>query len=313
MVKSQLKVVVLMGGIGPEREVSIQSGRSVANALAQAGAEVAGSDISPDDTAILDDASADVFFIALHGEFGEDGQLQKILQDRGLAYTGSGPEASALAMDKLASKQRFAEAGVPIPAAVKFDGQTNIAKLGNKLGQFPGRYVVKPVRGGSSVGITILEDPASAIQAAKHCLVRFGDCMIEQYVKGALVTVGILRGEALPIIEVRSKNQFYDYHAKYIDDSTEYLFDTIADASVIKRIEGAAVACFNCLGCRDFARVDFILGQDEIPYVLEVNTIPGFTSHSLLPKAAAKARISMSDLCMKISEAALENAQMEKR
>lgn len=301
-----------MGGVGTEREISIQSGTCVAKALAKAAVDAEAFDISPDDMAILDDASVDVFFIALHGEFGEDGRLQKILEDRRLVYTGSGPEASVLAMDKLASKERFARAGVAVPAAVEFDGQNDMTKLKSKLQRFGGGYVVKPIRQGSTVGVTITEDSSEAIKAAKRCLGEFGDCMIEEYIDGREITVSVLCGRALPIIEVRTKTGFYDYHAKYLDETTEYLFDTIDEKRLVERIEGAAMACFNCLGCRDFARVDFILDRNNVAYALEVNTIPGFMSHSLLPKAAAKAGISMSDLCVRIIEAAMENAKVRK-
>jgi len=300
-----------MGGVGTERKISLQSGRCVVKALAETPVDVVACDISPDDLTILDDSSVDVFFIALHGEFGEDGRLQQILEDRALVYTGSGPQASALAMDKLASKKFFAEMCVATPLAVQFDGRIDIAKLESRLQRFRDRYVVKPVRAGSSVGITIVENSTDAIKAANLCLNQFGNCMIEEFIAGAEITVGILVDKALLIIEVRSKTGFYDYHAKYVDEATEYIFDTIDDSSLVKEIENAALACFNCLGCRDFARVDFILGTDGLVYALEVNTIPGFTSHSLLPKAAAKTGISMSDLCMRILNAALQNVRVE--
>jgi len=317
--ENKLKVAVLMGGIGEERDISIQSGQCVAQALKEAGLNVVPADIQPDNMSILEDSDIDVFFISLHGRFGEDGRLQQILEDKGLVYTGSGPAASRLAFDKMASKKAFAEAGIATPAALHFDHDTNIQELEEQLrqlvrhtsGGIAGKYVIKPIKQGSTIGVSIADDPNSAIVDAKKCLTEFSDCMIEEYITGRELTVGILENQALPIIEVRSKNGFYDYHAKYIDEGTEYLFDTINDSALIEKINQSAFVCFNALGCRHFGRVDFILGSDTKPYVLEVNTIPGFTTHSLLPKAAAKTGLSMSDLCVKIIEAALANNNPE--
>ncbi len=303
---SKLKVAVLTGGIGEERDISIQSGNYVTQALKEAGLNVVAADIQPDNMDILEDNSIDVFFVALHGKFGEDGQLQQILEDKSLTYTGSGPMASKLAFDKLAGKQRFANAGVTTPKVIKFDTQTDTKELEKQLLQLSERYVVKPVRQGSTVGVTIVDNPESALAAARQCLSNFGDCMIEEFIRGREITVGILENQVLPIIEIETKTGFYDYQAKYIDEQTEYLFDTIEDPSVVAKIKAAALNCFNALGLRHFARVDFRLSNDGIAYALEVNAIPGLTAHSLLPKAAAKAGLSMSDLCIKIIEAALE-------
>jgi D-alanine-D-alanine ligase len=301
---SKIKVAVLAGGIGAEREISLQSGRCVSEALEKAGLDVVTADIQPDNLDILEDSSIDVFFPALHGKFGEDGQLQQILEDKSLPYTGSDPTASKLAFDKIASKKLFVEAGVSIPAAVDFNPETDIRQLEEQLQHFADKYVVKPIRQGSSVGISIVSAPHEAIAAARETFSEFGDCMIEEFVPGREVTVSILCGQALPIIEIRTQTSFYDYHAKYVDEQTEFLFDTITDPVVVTNISQAAFDCFDSLGCRHFARVDFILSDQAIPYALEVNTIPGFTTHSLLPKAAAKAGFSMSDLCAKIVEAA---------
>lgn len=296
-----------MGGIGEERGISFQSGNCVAEALKEAGLNVVTADIRPDNMDILQDGDIDVFFLALHGKFGEDGQLQQILEDKSLLYTGSGPKASRLAFDKMASKKAFVEAGAATPAAIEFNRDTDIRQVEKQLQQFADTYVIKPIRQGSSVGISIVTDRREAIAAARKVLSEFGDCMIEKFVPGREITVGILCGRTLPIIEVRSKTGFYDYQAKYIDEQTEFLFDTIDDSALTEEINQAALDCFDALGCRHFARADFILDDEEIAYALEVNTIPGFTTHSLLPKAAAKAGLSMSELCIRIIEAALEN------
>ncbi len=307
--EEQIRVAVLRGGVGRERQVSLESGRCVAEAMQQAGLDVVTSDIRPDDMQVLDRRDIDVFFLALHGEFGEDGQLQRIFEDRGLVYTGSGPEASRLAFDKMASKRLFARAGVDVPGVVEFTREMKPAELEQQLKGFGERFVVKPIRQGSSVGVSIVESRKEAVAAAQQVLGEFGDCMVESFIQGRELTVGVLGRQVLPIIEIRSKTGFYDYQAKYVDDRTQYLFDTIEDRTVQARIQSAALACFDALGCRDFARVDFILTGDGTPYALEVNTIPGFTSHSLLPKAAARVGLSMGELCVRIVRTALAQRQ----
>ena len=300
----ELKVAVLFGGIGAERQVSIQSGRCVAEALEQAGFCVVSADVRPDELDVLQDGSIDVFFPALHGQFGEDGQLQQILEDNSLVYTGSGPAASRLAFDKLASKKLFERAGVATPRVIELSADSDVRRIDKQLRRLGKKYVVKPVRQGSSVGVSIVSSADEALATAQRTLAEYGDCMIEQFVPGREFTVGILCDLALPIIEIRTQNSFYNYQAKYIDEGTQFLFDSIDDPAVAARISRAAMDCFNALGCRHFARIDFILSEDAVPYALEVNTIPGFTSHSLLPKAAAKTGLSMRELCAKIVEAA---------
>lgn len=297
-----------MGGIGSEREVSIQSGTCVAEGLASAGFDVVTADIAPERLEILDDDSVDIFFPALHGEFGEDGQLQRILEDRSLAYVGSGPDASDTAFDKMAAKEAFVNAGVLTPAALRFEGNADADMVAERLGSVGERYVVKPIRQGSSVGVSIVSGSAEAVEAARKTCSQFGDCMIEQFIAGRELTVGVVCDEALPIIEIRPETGFYDYHAKYVDEQTGFLFDTIADEVLVSQLHRSAVNCLRVLGCRHFSRVDFILGEDNRAYALEVNTIPGFTSHSLLPKAAAKAGYSMAELCRKIVDTAMFSA-----
>ena len=302
--RNKLKVAVLAGGIGAERQISLQSGKSVAEALKQAGFEVVTADIRPDNLEILDDDSIDVFFPALHGIFGEDGRLQQILEDRSLLYAGCGPAASKAAFGKIASKKLFEQAGVATPTAIEIGPETDISLLEEQLRDFANKYVIKPIRQGSSVGVSIVSTPHEAAVTARETFSEYGDCMIEEFVPGTELTVGILHGRPLPIIEVRTQGGFYDFHAKYLDEKTEYLFDTITDTAMAANVSRAAVECFGALGCRHFARIDFILSGEKIAYALEANTIPGFTSHSLLPKAAAKAGLSMSDLCTEIVEAA---------
>jgi D-alanine-D-alanine ligase len=301
-----------MGGTSREREVSIESGKCVADALKRAGADVVLADVSPDKLDILDDRTINVFFIALHGTFGEDGQLQEILEAKNLIYTGSPPKASRLAFDKWLSKDLFGAVGVPTPESILFDPSLPDAEYESRAARIGEKFVVKPLREGSTFGITIAENPKQAVAAARKCAAEFGECMIEKYIKGKELTVSVLANLALPILEIRSKTGFYDYHAKYVDDQTQYLFDTINNHATVSRIQQYAVDCFNALGCRGAARVDFILGDspegrltaDGTPYVLEINTSPGMTAHSLLPKAAAKIGIPMDQLCLMLVEMA---------
>jgi len=301
-----LKIAVLAGGIGSERQVSIDSGKNIAKAISQAGLKVITSDITPDDLSILDDNSIDVFFSALHGEFGEDGQLQQILEDRNLLYVGSGPEASRLAFDKIAAKKVFRNNSISVPWELSLAEGSDEGSVMSALEKNGQKFVIKPIKQGSSVGVEIVNGCGSALHAGKKCLSEFGDCMIEEFIEGADVTVGILNGRELPVIEIRSKREFYDYQAKYLDEATGYLFDTIDDKEVIAKINRSAIRCFELLGCRHLARIDMVLADNNTPYVLEVNTLPGFTEHSLLPMAANKAGLSSSQLCIEIIEAALQ-------
>lgn len=301
---TNLKVAVLAGGIGSEREVSLQSGQNIHNALLEGGVDAVLSDITPENLRILEDASIDVFFLALHGQFGEDGRLQKILEDKNLCFTGAGSEASRKAFDKLLSKQVFFHAHLPIAKhlIVQFDDTPEY--LEKQLKKLASKFVIKPLKQGSSVGIEIVNDALTAASKALKCFQHYGDCMVEEFIAGREITVGIVNGTALPIIEIRSKTGFYDYHAKYVDHATEYLFDTISDDGLVADIQQMALTCFQELGCRHLSRVDFILTEDGIPYILEINTLPGFTSHSLLPMAARKAGIPTPDLCRRIVDAA---------
>ncbi|HVM62137.1 MAG TPA: D-alanine--D-alanine ligase [Verrucomicrobiae bacterium] len=296
----QLKIAVLMGGPSAEREVSLRSGTAVANALAAGGARVVPMDIR--DATFTIPADVDVAFLALHGTFGEDGSLQRILDDRGIVYTGSGPEASARAFDKIAAKQAFVAAGVPTPAYEVFEvGQlprSRVARLG-----FP--LVVKPSRQGSSVGISIVEQ-GDGLDAACELAGRYDPRLLaEQFVSGRELTIGILDGRALPVVEIRPKKGFYNYQAKYTKGATEYLAPASLDRNIESQAKAMALRAHDCLGCRDYSRVDLMLSAVGELFVLEVNTIPGFTETSLLPKAARAAGIEFPELCARLVQLAL--------
>ncbi|MBN1124993.1 MAG: D-alanine--D-alanine ligase [Sedimentisphaerales bacterium] len=302
-----LQIAVLAGGIGSEREVSLKSGANIASALRTAGFTVIESDITPDNLTILEDPKINVFFLALHGEFGEDGQLQQILEQRNLTFTGSGSQASRLAFDKIAAKAAFRQCGADVAEDIYLDHVKEISVLVSRLKNLGDKFVIKPPCQGSSVGVEIITGPTEAAIAIHRCIEQFGDCMVERFIAGREITVGILDGKALPIIEIVSKTAFYDYHAKYVDDATEYRFDTITDTGLVQKIQQTAERCFMALDCRHLGRVDLILSEDGTAYVLEINTLPGFTNHSLLPMAARKIGLNGPALCTKIVKAALRD------
>ncbi|MCK5001156.1 MAG: D-alanine--D-alanine ligase [Anaerohalosphaera sp.] len=303
----KLKIAVLLGGIGSERDISLQSGATIAAALRKAGVDVVEFDIAPDRLSILDDETIDVFFPALHGQFGEDGQLQAILEQRNLCYTGSDSAASITAFDKVKCKSAVAAAGVPIPLHITVSNEDTVTSIAHRIAALGYKFVTKPISQGSSVGVNILSDIFKASETAIATFNEYGSCMVEQYIAGKEITVGILDSEPLPIIEIRPKTGFYDFQAKYLDDTTEYLFDTIDDSDLVKNLSNLGVKSFNASNCRHWGRVDFLLTEDKKPYFLEINTLPGFTSHSLVPMAGKKAGYSASDVCMKIVNAALKD------
>jgi D-alanine-D-alanine ligase len=296
-----LDITILAGGPGAEREISLESGRGVYAALKRLGHRAEMLDVCPGDVSALD-RPADFIFIALHGEFGEDGTLQAELDRRGLRYSGSGAAASRLAMNKAAAKRRFQDAGVRTPPFEVVDHRT-IAGL---AARFSVPAVVKPVSSGSSVDIIIARSAEQLEHAASDVARRYGQALIEQYIEGRELTTGILDDRALPVCEIRTPREFYDYHAKYHDDATQYLFDPDLPPAVVEGVQHLSLSAHQSLGCRVFSRVDCILDAKTLtPYFLEVNTIPGFTSHSLVPKAAARVGISFDQLCQRIIELSL--------
>lgn len=296
---------VLMGGVSPEREVSIHSGQAVCQALSQAGHKIIPVDINTTDSdklkKIIKRAKIEVAFIALHGGQGEDGTIQSILESMGLAYTGSGPEACKLAMDKIKSRRVFEKHSIPVP-------DWEIYQPGNfennGLG-FP--LVVKPSSQGSSVGLNIvrnIELLARAINDAR----QWGDeVILEKYLPGDEITVGILGEQSLPVVQIKPQNEFYDYQAKYEPGMCSYLVPAPLPEPVYKQAQELGLACHKVLGCRVFSRVDMIYTDRDEIVVLEVNTIPGLTSTSLLPKAARAKGISFEELCQQILRCSLED------
>jgi len=300
-----LDILVLMGGPSREREVSRVSGEAVAEGLAACGHRVRRADISPIDTGALDGDRPDVVFIALHGAFGEDGQVQRLCEARGLAYVGSGPHASELAMDKAAAKALYRKAGLLTPdwaVIADYDAADRRAEAVAAVGM---PCVTKPIDGGSSMDVAIPADAAARDAALAELLDTYTRALIERFVGGRELTVGILGETPLPVIEIRPRRGFYDYQAKYADDATAYVFDHGLDAAAVASLQAAALTAHRVLGCRDMSRSDFLLDEAGRAWLLETNTIPGFTGHSLLPKAAAEVGISFPALCEELVSMAL--------
>jgi D-alanine-D-alanine ligase len=291
-----LSITVLMGGPSAEREISLLSGAAVADGLEKAGHRVRRADISPGDVSALDADDIDVVFIALHGEFGESGQVQELCEQRNLRYIGSGPRASELAMDKLAAKQVFRREGLTTPDWLLVEEFDPAGPSAEALERFGLPVVLKPIDGGSSVDITIARDDATRHRALEALLDRYSRAMVERFLPGREITVGILGDTPLPALEVVPAREFYDYTAKYTDSGTRYVFDHGLDDATVRSLRDAALRAHQALGCRDLSRVDFVLDGEHTASVLEVNTIPGFTSHSLLPMAAGRIGVGFDRL-----------------
>jgi len=305
-----MDITVLMGGPSSERDISLISGEAVASALAQIGHQVTRADISPSDTSALDREGLDLVFIALHGAFGESGEVQTLCEQRGLPYIGSGPRASRLAMDKAAAKQIFKRSGLTTPDWMIVESYHSRQLVEEWLEEIPPPVVVKPVDGGSSVDIIIAQDAAAREEAMESLLEQYGRVMLERLVVGREMTVSILGDEALPVLEIVPQGHaFYDKAAKYDDDSgTQYVFDHGLPQAVVDQLQAEALQAHTVLECRDLSRVDFILDSESVPQILEINTIPGFTSHSLLPMAAAKVGVGFGELVDRLAMMALERS-----
>lgn len=302
------RVAVVLGGCSSEREVSLDTGTAVLAALLSRGIDAHPWDPAQKPMAEFATAGFDRVWIALHGSGGEDGALQGLLQWFGIPYTGSGVAASAIAMDKVRSKRLFRAADIPTPdyAVVGSPGEAPAAA--ERLG-FP--LIAKPAEQGSSVGMTKVSGRADLDDAVKLAL-RYGDAaLLETCVAGDELTVAVLQGRALPSIRIETPRAFYDYRAKYESDRTEYVCPGTAGGDAEAAYAGIALAAFDELGCSGWGRVDFMAGEDGRPLVLEVNTVPGMTSHSLVPMAAKRDGIDFEELCWRILETSFEARDIE--
>ncbi len=293
-----LRIAVFMGGPGAEAQVSRWSGEAVAKALREGGADVVICDIQG--TKIEVPENVDIVFDLIHGTFGEDGTLQAILEEYGVAYTGAGVEGSRLAFNKILSKKRFLEQGIP---TASFE----ILKHGERP-KMPVPYVIKTPCGGSTIGVHIVkENNEAAITAALEDCFKYGDTvLVEEFLPGRELTVGILGNDVLPIIEIKVQEGFYDYKNKYTPGRSEHLIPAPLDMALTKKIQEIALAAHRALGLEVYSRVDMILGFDGKISVLEANTLPGMTQTSLLPDAAAVFGLDFTALCARIVELSLK-------
>jgi len=294
--KSEMKtktIGVLYGGLSAEREISLKTGTAVLKALIADGYKAVGIDVGLNLPSQLSEAGIQVAFIALHGRFGEDGRVQGLLEMLHIPYTGSGVLASSLSIDKVATKQMLLYHELPTPGFQVVKGKLEAEKLISACRHLP--LVVKPSREGSTIGISIVQSVEALRHGIDTAAALDDSVLVEEYIDGLELTVSVLNGEALPVIQIVPKTGFYDYHAKYTVGQTDYLLPAPIDAGVYTRMQEAAVDACQALGCRGAARVDFMLRDKEF-YCLEVNSIPGMTETSLLPKAAKAAGLEFGQL-----------------
>ncbi len=304
---------VLMGGYSSEREISLRSGQAVADALSLEGHRVLPLDITTDDLAgIIRQIQAtplDIAFIALHGRLGEDGVIQGILEKLEIPYTGSGVKANQMAFNKISTQKALESAGLPVPAHYCI---TNGKKVDFKIAwdhikSTP--LVVKPACEGSSIGVHMVRHPSEWEQAFKNALSYGPQIIIEEFIKGREFTAGIFEGEALPLVEICPNSNFFSFSAKYQKGASQYICPAEIPENLTRKIKELSLSAAEILGCEEFSRVDLRVDDNGQPFILEVNTIPGFTGTSLFPKAAREAGYSFVQVCEKLLNLALNLRQ----
>ncbi len=288
-----LKIGVLLGGRSSERKISLRSGRAVHQALKRLGFSVQKVDPAHPDRMKKALKRIDLAFIALHGQGGEDGVIQGQLDKARIPYVGSNAKGSRSAFDKAIAKKIFLRVGIPTPAFVL----VNRKNWRKKLAFFPAPFFVKPLRDGSSVGVFPVEDLAKSAETIRQALAKYGQLLVEEKIIGREFTVGILGRNPLPVIELVPKREFYDYRAKYTKGMTQYLVPAPISKRLAARLQSVALKVHHRLGLRDMSRVDMMVDDADRPFVLEANSIPGFTELSLLPKAARAKGLSFEALC----------------
>jgi len=302
-----VKVAVLYGGSSAEREVSLNSGRAVYDALIAGGVDAHLIDTQNALLAQLESLKPDAAFIVVHGRGGEDGQLQAILEELRIPYTGPGVAASAIAMDKLLCKRVWHGMSLPITEFQVLSPESEWASVSAVLGD---KLVVKPVSEGSSVGVSIVSDAAGFEEAKSIAFACQSQVIAESFMKGREFTVPILGDEALPCIQLIPSNEFYDYEAKYLQDDTTYLIPCGLNEQDERRVRDLALKAFRSVGCTGWGRVDFIENEEGDIRLMELNTVPGMTSHSLVPMSAASVGISFEALCQRILSMARLNSTL---
>lgn len=293
------RVAVLMGGLSREREISLRTGRAIAEALMKKGYQVLSIDVGRDIAEVLIRERIECAFVALHGRGGEDGTLQGMLELMGIPYTGSGVLASALAMDKVMTKKVFLCEGIPTPPFEVVRGCDVGKREGVAISLSP-PVVVKPSREGSTIGITVVRSNGELPGALETAKVYDDEILIEAFIKGKEVTVAVLDELPLPIIEIAPKSGFYDYRSKYTKGETEYILPARLSREKYLLSQELALKAYRALGCSGCVRVDLMVDEEDNPYVIDVNTMPGMTETSLVPKAASFAGISFEDLAERI-------------
>ena len=285
------RVAVLLGGMSAEREVSLRTGAAVAEALRRRGADVVEIDAGRDLARRLEEARPDAVFIALHGRWGEDGAVQGLLEVMGIPYTGSGVLASALAMDKGRAKAVFESRGIPTPSYQVLGREEGVVAV-----ELEPPVVVKPLCEGSTIGVTVVRESAD-LNAALEGAREYGtEVLVEKFIHGREVTLGVIDGEPFPLVEIAPEKGFYDYESKYTAGRTRYLCPAPLERELSEAATRAGCAAYRSVGCSGVARVDMMVDPDGQPWVLEVNTIPGMTATSLLPMGAAAAGLGFDDL-----------------
>lgn len=293
----QKRIGVLLGGLSAERDISLRTGGAVLKALERLGYQAVGIDVGTDLPTQLREARVEVAFIALHGRFGEDGRVQGLLEMLQIPYTGSGVLASSMAIDKVITKQMLLYHELPTPGFDFMRPGDSSDTLFQRCKHLP--LVVKPSREGSTIGISIARSSEALRHGIDTAATLDGTVLVEEFIDGIELTVSVLGGQALPIIQIVPREGFYDYQAKYTAGKTEYLLPAPIDPVTCRRVQQAAIDACRALGCRGVARVDFMLRDREF-YCIEVNTIPGMTETSLLPKAAKEAGIGFEQLVEQI-------------
>jgi D-alanine-D-alanine ligase len=301
------RVGVLMGGWSDEREISLKTGQAITGALKMKGWQAIEIDVDQNIWERIKNEEIDVAFLALHGRFGEDGTIQGMLEIMGIPYTGSGILASSLAINKIFAKIVLQNSQIRTPPFVVLDETDEL------IGDSPFGYpvVVKPSSQGSTIGTHIIKAKSDLKKAVSDAFKYDSKVMIEEFISGRELTVGILGSEAFPVLEIVPQSGFYDFQAKYTHGVTEYICPAPIDNNLSKSIQDLGLAAHCALGCRDFSRVDFRLREDGIPFCLEINTIPGMTDTSLLPKAAKVKGINFPDLVERILLMALARNRSE--
>jgi D-alanine-D-alanine ligase len=305
------RVGVLFGGLSSEREISLQSGAAIVAALAEAGIDHVAIDVGHNVIADIQAANIDRAFLALHGPGGEDGRIQALLEFLNIPYTGSDVQSSALAMDKLRTKQLWrgvdinGKQGLPTPEFATLTGESNFAEVLARLG---GDVMVKPANEGSSIGMSRVNNAADLAEAFEKAAHYQGSVLVERLIVGGEYTVAILDGEALPPIKLETDHSFYDFNAKYIAEDTRYLCPCGLSPEKEQELKTIALQAFKAIGCRGWGRVDVMADREQNFYLLEVNTAPGMTSHSLVPMAAKAVGLSFVELVLTILRASVKDA-----